>query len=64
VHNLEEPTEVISITVWDTAEEGKTFYGSEVYKRIFGGIAHLIEAAPQYKSFEVLVEWMQETEPA
>lgn len=56
INNMEDRGEAISVTVWNSAEEGKAFYASDTYKRIFGGIAHLITAPPEYKSYEVLID--------
>ncbi|HSF81046.1 MAG TPA: antibiotic biosynthesis monooxygenase [Anaerolineales bacterium] len=56
VNNLDDPGEMISITVWDSAEEGQAFYSSPKYRQIFGSIAHLLTASPQRKFFEVLIK--------
>jgi heme-degrading monooxygenase HmoA len=56
VVNLDDPGEVISISVWDSAEEGRAFYASDVYKRIFGGVVHLVSEPPFHKQFDVRIE--------
>lgn len=56
VRNLEDTGEVISISVWDSAEEGRAFYGSQAYKQVFGSVAHLVSEPPVHKQFEVKIE--------
>lgn len=56
VVNLEDSGEVISVSVWDSAEEGRAFYASQAYKQVFGSVAHLVSEPPVHKQFEVKIE--------
>lgn len=60
VVSLEDPGEIISVSVWNSAEQNWAFYGKETYKCIFGGVAHLVSEPPINKQFEVEIENMLE----
>lgn len=62
--NLDDPGEVISISVWDSPEQGQAFYSGPEYKQILGSARHLVKAVGR-KSFAVRMEHLAvETQPA
>jgi len=62
--NLDDPGEVISISVWDSAEQGQAFYSSPEYIQILGSARHLVKGVGR-KSFAVKLEHLAgETQPA
>ena len=64
VLNQDDPQEVISVSVWDSAAEGQAFYAGPVYRQVFGKVAHLVSEPPKYKQFDVKVENVLEARPA
>jgi heme-degrading monooxygenase HmoA len=56
VESTENPGEMLSISFWDTEEEGQAFYGSDEYRQVVGGIANLLIARPERHFYTVRME--------
>jgi heme-degrading monooxygenase HmoA len=57
ITNLDNPGEAISISVWDSAEEGLTFFGSQEYAQLMSDFKHLFTNPPERKQCRVNWEY-------
>jgi heme-degrading monooxygenase HmoA len=56
VESTEHPGEMLSLSFWNTEEEGQAFYNSDEYRRVLGGVAELIIARPERRFYSVRME--------
>ncbi len=54
--NLTDPNEMASITLWDSQEDGETFYASPAYRQILAGGVPLLAGKPVMEFFRVKTE--------
>lgn len=57
VESTENPGEMLSLSFWDTEEEGQAFYNSDQYRQVLGGLAELIIARPERRFYTVQLEY-------
>ena len=57
VELTEHPGEMLSLSFWDTEEEGQAFYNSDEYRRVLGGVAELLIARPERRLYNVRMEY-------
>ncbi len=51
LESVENPGEVISITAWDTQEQGEAYESSGTYKRLVARFSEYFITTPELKSF-------------
>lgn len=56
VESTEHPGEMMSLSFWDTEEEGQAFYNSSEYRRVLGGVAEMLIARPERRNYYVRME--------
>lgn len=56
VENLADPSEMASITLWDSQEDGETFFASPAYRQILAGGVPLLAGKPVMETFNVRTE--------
>lgn len=56
VESTEHPGEMLPLSFWDTEKEGQTFFNSDEYRRVLGGVAELIIARPERRLYSVRME--------
>jgi len=56
VESTEHPGEMLSLSFWDTEEEGQAFYDSVEYRRVLGGVAEMLIARPERRYYNVRME--------
>jgi heme-degrading monooxygenase HmoA len=65
VESTENPGEMLSLSFWDTEDEGQAFYNSDEYRRVVGGIAELLIARPERRFYTVRMEnWVAQAATA
>jgi heme-degrading monooxygenase HmoA len=57
VESTDNPGEMLSLSFWDTEDEGQAFYNSDQYRRVVGGIASLLVARPERHFYTVRMEY-------
>jgi len=56
VESTGNPGEFLSLSFWDTEEQGQAFYNSDQYRQVLGGVAALIIAPPERRFYAVRIE--------
>ena len=57
VESTDNPGEMLSLSFWDTEDEGQAFYNSDQYRQVVGGIASLLVARPERHFYTVRMEY-------